>query len=51
MLGGIIVGAVETLTVGVLSATYKEALLFAIVFAVLIFKPQGLLSSAAEQRD
>lgn len=51
MLGGIMVGAIETLTVGLLSATYRQALLFVILFVVLVFKPQGLFSAASAKRD
>jgi len=51
MIGGIIVGAVETTAVGLISASYKQAVLFAVLFAVLILRPEGILSRRTEGRD
>lgn len=51
MFGGIIVGALEMLSISILSSSYKEAILFAILFAVLIIKPQGIFGVTSEIKD
>lgn len=43
ILGGLIMGVAETLTVGYLSSTYRDAITFVILVAVLLFRPTGLL--------
>lgn len=43
MLGGIVLGLVESFGAGYLSAEYKDVFAFAILILVLIFKPSGLL--------
>jgi branched-chain amino acid transport system permease protein len=44
-LGGVVIGVVETLTVGYLSPTFRDAVAFAILIIILIFKPTGLLGT------
>lgn len=44
-LGGLVIGVVETLTVGYLSPTFRDAVAFAILIIILIFKPTGLLGT------
>lgn len=51
MVGGIIVGAIEMLSTYFLSSSYKEAILFAILFVILIIKPEGIFSVTAVTRD
>lgn len=46
ILGGLIMGVAETLTVGYLSSTYRDAITFVILVAVLLFRPTGLLGKA-----
>ena len=43
ILGGLIMGVAETLTVGYLSSTYRDAITFVILVAVLLIRPTGLL--------
>ena len=40
--GGLIIGLVETFTVGYLSPTYRDAIAFAILILILLVKPTGL---------
>lgn len=51
MVGGIIVGVVELATANLISATYKEAALFGLMFLILILRPQGLFGSAVQRPD
>jgi len=51
MIGGILVGVIETVTVGVLAATYREAFLFAVLFLTLVLKPEGILAAGSAGRD
>lgn len=43
MLGGIIIGVLETLVAGYISSEYREAVAFIVLIVVLLFKPAGLL--------
>ncbi len=45
MVGGLIVGVVETLSTGYWAATYRDALVFVILILVLVFKPSGLFGT------
>ena len=51
MVCGLAVGALEMMIVGVFSASVKEAVLFAILFAVLVLRPQGLFAGPSTARD
>ncbi len=42
-LGGMIIGLVETFISGTALSTYRDAIAFAILIAILVFKPSGLL--------
>jgi branched-chain amino acid transport system permease protein len=42
-LGGIIIGVTETLVSGYISSTYRDAIAFAVLILILLFKPSGLL--------
>ncbi|HLN47033.1 MAG TPA: branched-chain amino acid ABC transporter permease, partial [Magnetospirillaceae bacterium] len=43
MLGGLLIGLSEDLSVAYLSSGYRDAIVFAILFLVLIIRPTGLL--------
>jgi branched-chain amino acid transport system permease protein len=43
VLGGVILGIAEVMTVGYLSSSYRDAVAFAILIAILLFKPDGIL--------
>ena len=43
VLGGFIIGITETLVVGYISSTYRDAIAFAVLILILLVKPSGLL--------
>ncbi|MBC8043000.1 MAG: branched-chain amino acid ABC transporter permease [Rhizobacter sp.] len=43
LVGSFILGLVETFVVGYLSPTYRDAIAFAILILILLFKPSGIL--------
>ncbi|MGB8657601.1 MAG: branched-chain amino acid ABC transporter permease [Candidatus Zixiibacteriota bacterium] len=45
MLGGMIMGIAEVMVVGYVSSTYRDAIAFAILILILLFKPSGLLGA------
>ena len=45
MLGGMIMGIAEVMVVGYLSSTYRDAIAFAILILILLFKPAGLMGA------
>jgi branched-chain amino acid transport system permease protein len=51
MICGLFVGVIETVTAGLISAQTKEAVLFIILFIVLLVKPQGIFATSATERD
>lgn len=51
MICGLLVGMIEMTVVGLVSASMKEAVLFIILFAALVFRPQGLFSGPEAKRD
>ncbi|MEW5702584.1 MAG: branched-chain amino acid ABC transporter permease [Candidatus Zixiibacteriota bacterium] len=50
ILGGLIMGTAETFTVGYLSSTYRDAITFVILVAVLLFRPTGLLGTPQQAK-
>jgi branched-chain amino acid transport system permease protein len=50
MLGGLLLGVVETLVAGYLSSTYRDAIAFVILIAILLYRPTGLLGSAQPEK-
>jgi branched-chain amino acid transport system permease protein len=43
VLGGLIMGVSEVLVVGYISSTYRDAIAFVLLIAILLFRPSGLL--------
>lgn len=50
VLGGLLIGISEVMTVGYLSSTYRDAIAFAILILVLILRPQGLLGRVRKEK-
>lgn len=50
VVGGLSIGVIESLASGWLPSGYKDAVTFAILFLVLLLRPQGLLRSVSEAR-
>jgi len=50
MIGGYLLGLVETLSVQVLPAVYKDVVAFVVLILTLIFLPSGLLGSRKSQK-
>ena len=50
VLGGIILGIVETLVVGYVSPTYRDAVAFAVLIIILLLRPAGLLGKNVREK-
>lgn len=49
MLGGVVLGIIESLSAGYISADYKDVFAFVLLIIILVFKPQGLLGEKTSQ--
>jgi len=43
VLGGLVLGVTEAMTSGYLSSQYKDAVAFALLILILLFRPTGIL--------
>ncbi|MCL2024761.1 MAG: branched-chain amino acid ABC transporter permease [Coriobacteriia bacterium] len=50
MLGGFMLGIIESMTAGFISTGYKDVVAFAILIIVLIFRPGGLLGESVVEK-
>jgi branched-chain amino acid transport system permease protein len=50
IVGGVVLGLLESLSAGMLTSTYKDVLAFAVLLAVLFVKPNGLLGYGEKER-
>ena len=50
MVGGLLLGIVETLVSGYVSSTYRDAIAFVILIAILIYRPTGLFGTAQTEK-
>ncbi|HEX8847470.1 MAG TPA: branched-chain amino acid ABC transporter permease [Pyrinomonadaceae bacterium] len=50
VLGGLLIGLTETMVVAYMSSTYKDAVAFAILILILLFRPSGLLGAVAQEK-
>lgn len=50
MIGGLLIGVIETLAAGYIHAGYRDAIAFAILVLVLLIKPSGLMGKKAPKK-
>ena len=50
MIGGVIMGIAEFLVVGYISSSYRDAIAFAILIAILLIKPTGITGKGAVEK-
>jgi branched-chain amino acid transport system permease protein len=50
MLGGFLLGIIETFAVGFISSTYKDVVAFVVLIIVLLIRPRGLLGARIPQK-
>jgi branched-chain amino acid transport system permease protein len=50
VVGGLIVGLLESFGAGYISSAYKDAIAFLVILAVLFFMPNGLFGKASAER-
>jgi branched-chain amino acid transport system permease protein len=50
IIGGLLLGLLENLGAGYVSSAYKDVIAFAIILAVLFFRPDGLLGAIKSER-
>lgn len=50
MVGGVLIGLTEALVVGYGASSYRDAVAFAILILILVFKPSGLFGRAAAEK-
>jgi branched-chain amino acid transport system permease protein len=50
MLGGIVLGLVESFGASYISSEYKDAYAFVVLIVILLVKPEGLLGRRSEEK-
>ena len=50
VVGGLVIGLAESFTIGYVSSTFSDAIVFVILIGVMILRPSGLLGRAAVQK-
>ena len=50
MLGGILLGVIETLVTGYLSSTYRDAIAFVVLVLILLYRPTGLFGAPQTEK-
>jgi len=50
MIGGLLLGVIETLVTGYLSSTYRDAIAFVILVLILLYRPTGLFGAPQTEK-
>ena len=50
MLGGMVIGVAEALTIGYLSSTFQNLIVFSVLIVFMLFRPTGILGAPALQK-
>lgn len=50
VIGSVLLGLIETMTSGILSSTYRDLIVFALLIIILVFKPTGLMGKTTEDK-
>jgi branched-chain amino acid transport system permease protein len=50
VLGGLVIGFAQAFSIGYVSSTFSDAIVFAVLIAVMIVRPSGLLGRAQVQK-
>jgi branched-chain amino acid transport system permease protein len=50
MVGGLLLGVIETLVSGYLSSTYRDAIAFVLLIVILLYKPTGLFGVSQTEK-
>ena len=50
VLGGLVLGIAENLVVGLWVSTYRDAIAFALLILILLFRPTGLLGTSSKEK-
>jgi branched-chain amino acid transport system permease protein len=50
VLGGLLIGLAEAFATGYISSTFQQAIVFALLIAVMLVRPSGLLGRAQVQK-
>jgi len=50
MVGGLLLGVVETLISAYVSSTYRDAIAFVILIAILLYRPTGLFGTGQVEK-
>ena len=51
IVGGLLIGILEALAAGYISSHFKDALVFLLMIAVLLFQPSGILGMRIQRKD
>ncbi|HZR94331.1 MAG TPA: branched-chain amino acid ABC transporter permease [Gaiellaceae bacterium] len=50
VVGGLVIGLAQSFSIGYISSTFSDAIVFAVLIAVMVLRPSGLLGRAAVQK-
>ena len=50
VVGGLTIGLAESFTIGYVSSTFSDAIVFVLLIGVMILRPSGILGRAAVQK-